>query len=208
VKRCQWFLDETFAVVSGDALTDIDIAALVNEHKTRGALATIALKEVDDVEHFGVVITGENGRIERFQEKPRPEEALSHLANTGIYIFEPEIFNYIPVQQFYDFGKQVFPQLVKVGAPFYGVKVDNYWCDVGNLTTYRQAHLDILEGLLDFEAAGTRLQTNNGAAVLLGQGAVVSEKANFKGYNIIGAGCLIEDNVDIENSILWDGCVY
>ncbi|WP_054694094.1 sugar phosphate nucleotidyltransferase [Syntrophomonas palmitatica] len=207
VKRCQWFLNETFAVVSGDALTDIDAAALLVQHKARGALATIALKEVDDVEHFGVVVTGEDGRIERFQEKPRPEEALSHLANTGIYIFEPEIFNYIPAHQFYDFGKQVFPQLVKMGAPFYGVAVDNYWCDVGSLNTYRQAHLDILKGLMQVTASGKRLEMNNGATVLLGPGAVVSDKVNFKGKNVIGPGCRIEDHVDIENSVLWDNCI-
>lgn len=115
VKRCAWFLDDTFVIVSGDALTDIDLTRLMEAHRRRGALATIALKEVPDVEHFGIVITDGDQRIRSFQEKPRPEEALSQVANTGIYVFEPEIFQFIP-EGFYDFGKQLFPGWCKWAA--------------------------------------------------------------------------------------------
>lgn len=204
VKLCEWFLDDTFVIVSGDALTDINLEALVADHRAKGAIATIALKEVPDVEHFGVVVCDENGRIIKFQEKPRPEEALSHLANTGIYVFEPEIFKYIPPHQFYDFGKQVFPQLVKLGAPFYGKAIDEYWCDIGSLATYRQAHSDLLTGKLKIVPRGRLLRTD-AATILWGEGASLGEEIVFSGQITIGPGCSVENKVHLENSVLWAG---
>ncbi len=207
VKNCEWFLDDTFAVISGDALTDINLGALLEAHRQRGALATIALKEVQQVEHFGVVITDDQGRIERFQEKPRPEEALSHLANTGIYIFEPGIFKYIPARQFYDFGKQVFPHLVRTGAPFHGLPVQDYWCDVGNISTYCQAHADILQQRVKTAASGKVINTAEGARVLLGEGTVCGRNVRFDGSVVIGSGCKVGSNVYLSNSIIWDNTV-
>jgi mannose-1-phosphate guanylyltransferase len=207
VKRCEWFLDDSFIIVSGDALTDINLAALMRAHKRQGALATIALKEVQDVENFGVVITDKQGLIKSFQEKPRAEEALSRVANTGIYVFEPEIFQYIPAGQFYDFGKQVFPQLVKIGAPFYGVIVEDYWCDVGNITTYRQSHADILQGKVRVNTEGNHIVLASGDRVLLGSGVQLGENVNFKGNVVIGAGCQIGDNVIISDSVIWNDTV-
>jgi NDP-sugar pyrophosphorylase family protein len=204
VKRCAWFLDDCFIIVSGDALTDMNLTALVRAHKRHGALATIALKEVQDVENFGIVITDEKGRIQSFQEKPRAREALSRVANTGIYVFEPEIFQYIPVGQFYDFGKQVFPQLVKIGAPFYGEIVEDYWCDVGNITTYRQAHADVLEGKVKVNMEGNITVLESGNRVLLGYGAKMGKNIRFKGNVVIGPGCRIGDNVTISDSVIWN----
>lgn len=204
VKNCERFLDDTFVVISGDALTDINLGSLLQAHRQKGALATIALKDVEQVEHFGVVITDDQGKIERFQEKPRPEEALSHHANTGIYVFEPEIFKYIPARQFYDFGKQVFPHLVKTGAPFYGVPIKDYWCDVGNISTYCQAHADILQQQVKAAVAGKIIDTAEGARVLLGEGVICGQNARFEGSVVIGSGCRIGDNVYISNSIIWD----
>lgn len=146
VKNNQDFLNETFVVISGDALTDINLAAFLSFHKQRGAIASIALKPMDEVERFGVVITDSNGRIISFQEKPKKEEALSNLVNTGIYIFEPEIFSYIPFGEFYDFGKNLFPRLALEGAPFFGYVTKDYWCDVGNLEAYSQAQKDVEQG--------------------------------------------------------------
>lgn len=203
VKNCENFLDDTFVIVSGDALTDVDLTKLLVAHKKNGALATIALKEVEEVEHFGVVITDENGRINKFQEKPRPEEALSNLANTGIYIFEPEIFKHIPSKQFYDFGKQVFPHLVKIKAPFYGVPIDNYWCDIGNLDTYRQAHSDLLAGLVDVSLAGEIIKTKNGSA-LIGKGTSIDPEAILEGNVVLGANCMVEKGAVIKDSVIWD----
>ncbi|MFZ3171861.1 MAG: nucleotidyltransferase family protein [Carboxydocellales bacterium] len=142
VKNNRDFLDETFVIVSGDALTDINLGAFMRFHKTKGAIATIALKPMEEVERFGVVITNPEGRIINFQEKPQKEEALSNLVNTGIYIFEPEIFNYIPNGEFYDFGKDLFPKLALEGASFCGYITEDYWCDVGNLEAYSQAQND------------------------------------------------------------------
>ena len=204
VKRCQWFLDDTFVIVSGDALTDIDLAELVRAHKQKGALATIALKEVPDVQNFGIVITGEDGLIKSFQEKPRPEDALSRVANTGIYVFEPEIFASIPAEQFYDFGKELFPLLVRIGAPFYGVPVAGYWCDVGNIETYRQAHADILGGRVRVKTEGELLAGADESRVLLGAGVQMGKNVKFRGSVVIGSGCQIGDNVTIGDSVIWD----
>ncbi len=203
VKRCAWFLDQTFVIVSGDALTDINLTKLVQAHRRHGALATIALKEVPDVEHFGIVITDDNQRIQSFQEKPRPEEALSRVANTGIYVFEPEIFEHIPAGQFYDFGKQLFPQLVKMGSPFYGVPINEYWCDVGNLDTYRQAHADVLSGKVQAGMAG-ELRRNRDSLVLLGEGVHVGANVKFSGSVVIGPGSQIGDNVVLSDSVIWN----
>lgn len=204
VKRCEWFLDDTFVIVSGDALTDIDLSDLVKEHKQKGALATIAMKEVAEVDQFGVVITDEYGRIQSFQEKPRKEEALSNMANTGIYVFEPEIFKYIPVNTFYDFGKQVFPDLVKIGAPFYGVQTDGYWCDVGNIDTYRQVQADILQGKVEVKKRGRLLRSSDGGSVLLGEGAELGNNVTLLGDIVIGPGTMVEGNAVIRNSVIWD----
>lgn len=207
VKKCASFLDETFVVISGDALTDIDLTNLLAEHRRLGALATIALKPVDEVEHFGVVVTNDNRKIVRFQEKPRPEEALSRTANTGIYVFEPEIFKYIPDGQFYDFGKQLFPYLVQIDAPFYGVEIDDYWCDVGNINTYRQANADILCGKVNVKYAGELMHKKNQASLLIGDGASISRDVKMSGQVVIGPGCKIADGVSIENSVIWNDTI-
>lgn len=206
VRKCAWFLDDTFVIVSGDALTDVNLARLVGEHKKKGALATIALKEVEQVEQFGIVITGEDDRIHSFQEKPAREEALSNKANTGIYVFEPEIFNYIPEREFYDFGKQVFPHLVQIGAPFYGIEIENYWCDVGNIDTYRQSHVDILEGRVNVKPEG-RLVTNDNGKVLLGEGVIIGDDVKFKGRCVIGSGCRIGNRAIIADSVIWGNSI-
>ena len=206
VKRSAWFLDETFVIVSGDALTDIDLTRLMEAHRRQGALATIALKEVPDVEHFGIVIIGDDQRIHSFQEKPRPEEALSQVANTGIYVFEPEVFQYIP-EGFYDFGKQLFPRLVHMGSPFFGVAIQDYWCDVGNLNTYRQAHADVLAGKVHAHREGRLLYNEEDRRVLLGEGSTLGNGILFSGSVVIGPGCRIEDNAVISDTVIWDNTV-
>lgn len=207
VKRCEWFLDESFVIVSGDALTDIDLGALMQAHKSKGALATIALKAVEDVENFGVVVTDEQGLIQSFQEKPRPGEALSRVANTGIYVFEPEILQYIPSGQFYDFGKQVFPQLVKVKAPFYGAVVNDYWCDVGNIETYRQAHADVLQGRVKVNMEGKLIDMDSRSRVLAASETQIGDIVNFEGDVVIGARSRIDNNAVISNSVIWNDTV-
>lgn len=213
VKNCAWFLNDTFIIVSGDALTDANLGQLISEHKKNGALATIALKEVSEVEHFGIVITDENGKITNFQEKPSSQEALSHNANTGIYVFEPEIFNYIPDKEFYDFGKQVFPHLAKIGAPFYGVNINGYWCDVGSLDTYRQSHDDVLRGRVSATCRGRKIVSPEGDIVLLGKDSHFDAGARLKGSVVLGDASRIEAGAQLQNVIVWDntlikgGCV-
>jgi mannose-1-phosphate guanylyltransferase/mannose-1-phosphate guanylyltransferase/phosphomannomutase len=151
VKNNQWFLDgNTFVILSGDALTDINLTEMYDFHKKKGALATIALKLVEDVTQFGVVALDENEKIKAFQEKPKKEDALSNLANTGIYIFEPEVFNYIPKNKFCDFGKELFPLLVENDMPFYGWETSAYWSDIGSFETYKEAQFDLINGKVGF----------------------------------------------------------
>lgn len=204
VKNCEWFLDQPFAVVSGDALTDIELLQMMEFHKKSGALATIALKPVTEVEQFGIVVTGDDQRIQRFQEKPRPEEACSNLANTGIYIFEPEIFKYIPARQFYDFGKQLFPYLVKIKAPFFGMPVAKYWCDIGSINSYREAQVDALTGKVDISIHGELSIMPGGARVLLGDNVSIGEGVQWQGYNVVGDGCKIAAGARVANSVLWN----
>lgn len=207
VKNCEGFLDETFVVMSGDALTDIDLSGLLAQHKANGALATIALKEEEQVEQFGVVQIDERGKILRFQEKPKAHEAISKLANTGIYVFETEVFQYIPPHKFYDFGQQLFPFLVKNAAPFFGVAISDYWCDVGNLSTYRQANEDILQKRVQAEIRGTLSNSEDGGLVLFDEGVELGPNVRFLGNVVIGRGCRLEANTLINNSIIWDGTV-
>lgn len=203
VKKLEAFLDETFLVISGDALTDIDLRVLLATHREKKALATIALREVADPRHFGVVITDDDGRIKAFQEKPQPGEELSKLANTGIYVFEPEIFRYIPAGQVYDFGKQVFPALVKGGLPFYGHVMKEYWCDIGTLEQYKVGNYDVLRGRVKIDIPGFW----HPRAVYVGEGSFIAPTARIGDKVLIGNNCRIGDGVEIfGETVIGDNC--
>jgi len=133
VKRLADRFDETFIVVMGDALTDVDVREVVTFHKEHGALATLVLKRVEDTSEYGVAELDAGKNILGFQEKPQPEEAISNLANTGIYILEPEVLEYIPKDTFFDFAKDVFPQLLESGGKVVGYEGNFYWSDIGTL---------------------------------------------------------------------------
>ncbi|TCL70772.1 NDP-sugar pyrophosphorylase family protein [Hydrogenispora ethanolica] len=204
VKKLESFFDETFIIVSGDAVTDIDLPGFIDKHRKSGALATIALKEVSDPRQFGVVITDKDGRIKAFQEKPSLDEAMSRLANTGIYIFEPEIFKYIPAQTVFDFGKQLFPELVQRGESFYGYSMKGYWCDIGSLTQYRLAHYDVLKGLVTIDIPGNWHPN----AVYVGERTIVAPSARIGSKVVIGNNCHIGDGVEIfGETVIGDNCV-
>lgn len=145
VKNAEQFLSETFIVLSGDGLTDLDLSGAIRFHKSRRSIATLVLTEVEDPTGFGIVVTNQKGRITRFLEKPKNEEIFTNTINTGIYIFEPEIFKYIPQGTFYDFGKNVFPKLLMERAPFFGYRTSGYWSDIGTLEQYYKTNQDILE---------------------------------------------------------------
>ncbi len=181
-------LDETFLVISGDVLTDIDLSAFVKAHRSTGAAGSIALKRVDDPVEFGIVITHEDGSIERFLEKPTWGQVFSDTINTGIYVLEPEVFDFIPEGEVVDFSGDVFPAVLKRGKPLFGYVAEGYWEDVGNLEAYLRAHQDILDGKVSLEIDGFRM----GEDVWLGEGAEVDPEARIDGPAIIGANCLIE----------------
>lgn len=221
VRRLKDFLGgETFLVISGDALTDIDLGEMLKFHRQRRALATIALKEVEDTTHFGVVVCNQEGRILGFQEKPKREEAKSRLANTGIYIFEPEVLDLIPPDTFYDFGRDLFPRLAEEGAPFYGYRMSGYWCDIGTLQQYRLSHYDLLQGKVRLYTPGVVLPTaerpvvvGKGARIhptaciegraVIGEGCEIGPRAQLKGEVVLGPQCRVEEGAIIEASVVW-----
>ncbi len=197
-------LDDTFIVISSDILTDININRLIAYHKSKRSLATIALVPMADVSQFGVVVVDGQGRISAFQEKPSSEEALSDLVNTGIYIFEPEILDLIPSGKFNDFGKDVFPQLVRNSAKFYGYKMVEYWNDVGGLEKLRFANSDILQGRVRAEVSARRISRS----AWIGKGTQVDRSAKFEGTIILGDKTTIGRNVEIYGDVsIGDKCV-
>src|SRR5207244_55464 len=153
-------LDETFLVISGDALCDVDLGALIAFHQERGAAVTIGLKSVENPLEFGIVVTDEEGRIERFLEKPSWSQVFSDTINTGIYVLEPEVLRHVPTDRPYDFSKELFPLLLEMGRPIYGSVCDGYWQDIGNLDQYRQANFDALEERVHLNVPGIRLRGN------------------------------------------------
>lgn len=146
VKNAEEFLDDTFLVISGDGLTDIDLSAAIQFHREKQAAATLVLMEVDSPLEYGVVITDQQGRITKFLEKPSWGEVFSNKVNTGIYILEPQVLSFFEPGQIFDFSKDLFPQLLADGLPLFGYVAQGYWCDIGNLEQYQQSHFDVLAG--------------------------------------------------------------
>lgn len=217
-KRVQAFFgDEPALIVSGDALTDINLAQFLAYHINNGGIATLALKRVADPTQYGVVIR-EGNRIVRFQEKPKRQEAISNLANTGIYLFAPHIFDHIPAHTFYDFGKQVFPELLAKKEAIYGYEMNEYWCDVGDLAVYQEAHYDMLTGFVQVDLPGKRFEGNIWLGqrtvispdttivgpVLIGNNTIIEAGARIYGPAIIGDNTIIGRNTVIKRGILWD----
>ncbi|HLI53083.1 MAG TPA: sugar phosphate nucleotidyltransferase [Acidimicrobiales bacterium] len=181
-------LDEPFLVISGDVLTDIDVAAVVDFHRERKAIATIALKSMENPLEFGIVIAREDGSIERFLEKPTWGQVFSDTINTGIYVLDPSIFEYIAPGKPVDFSSDVFPRMLDDGMPLYGYVADGYWEDVGTLDAYIKAHQDVLDGQVSVDLAGFRI----GEAIWLGEGSEIDPAAVVVGPAIIGDYCRIE----------------
>jgi len=217
VKGMEDFLrDDTFVVVGCDGLTDLRLDALVAFHKKRGAVATIALVEEEDVTHYGVVIVDEDGHIVDFQEKPAKGTERSHLVNTGVYVFEPAILDRIPAGEFWDFGKNVFPQLHAERAKFYALEMHGaYWTDIGTPGEYRRATRDVLEGkvrlLGSARARGYPPDATLGHDVRLegdvriGSQTVLGEGVRVIGPSVVGDRVVVGDGATIDASIVWDG---
>lgn len=203
LKKCQFFFEqgEDFVVLSADGLTNADILKGIESHKKSGAIATIGVKRVshDEVSHFGVVVTDNDGFITEFQEKPSIEEAKSDCINTGIYIFNYKIFDYIPENTFYDFAKNVFPKLLEE-KQINTFVIEDYWSDIGTLEQYRQSVQDVFNAECEFRH-GEIVKSSDGAYI---SQSVVPNCTKFIGCSTIGSNCAIGKNVVIENSIIWD----
>ncbi len=212
---------EPVLVMSADVLTNFDLEAAAAFHRAKGAEATMVLTQVEMPLAYGIVITDEDGRILRFLEKPAWGEVFSDTINTGIYLLEPSVFGAIPPNRPYDFGKELFPALLASGRSLWGHVARGYWRDVGDLTEYRAAHIDLLQGAIGVDIPGERHE-GAGHTVWLGEGARVDYSARLTGSvivgrgaqidpgarvgnSVIGADCQVHAGADIQGSVLWDG---
>jgi NDP-sugar pyrophosphorylase family protein len=211
--------DDTFIVLMGDLVTDADITEIVAAHKRKKALATIALKRVEDVSQFGVAVINEEGFITGFQEKPNPSEALSDLASTGIYILEPEVFDYIPKEGMYGFGRQLFPTLVEKGLPVLGYEIHGYWSDVGTIKQYKQTNFDAVDGAVGMKIDGRQMDfgwVGEGSTIapdckingtlLVGKNSRIAGGVTINGRVIVGDNCVIEEGASLEDTVIWTDC--
>ena len=220
VKRAEaFFKGETFMVIGGDDLTDMDLTAFLHTHKDKKALSSIALSLVDDPSEYGIVLLNEEDRITRFLEKPKGEVVFSNTANTGVYLFEPQVFEYIPADTFFLFGKQVFPLLLEQGLPLYGHLTKAYWKDVGNLQVYKQTQRDVLSGMVEASQpyteirpgiwAGSNVQIAETATLTpplaVGDNVFIKAGAQVGNNTILGSGCIVGENAVVIDSILWQG---
>lgn len=218
VKNAQKFLDETFLVISGDALTDLDLSRALEFHRQSGAMATIVLTRVDCPLEYGVVVTQPDGQITRFLEKPSWSEVFSDTVNTGIYVLEPEVLKYIEPNRMFDFSKDLFPLLLREKKPLYGVVLPGYWCDIGNLMQYLQSHQDVLRGQVKISLPGREVEPGvwvgegvdiSTAAhirgpVLIGDGCYIASGAEVGPYAVLGPGCIVRERATIRRSVLWN----
>ncbi len=216
------FFDETTLVLCGDALIDLDITAAVAEHKAKGAIASLAAMEVPkkEVQNYGIVVAGADGRIASFQEKPKPEDAKSTLANTGIYIFEPAVLDLVPPGKVYDIGSQLFPQLVEQGLPFFAQNRPFNWIDIGRVSDYWSVLQRVLEGdVAEMKMPGREIRpgiwvglntkvdwdsVNITGPVYIGSSARVEAGATITGPAWIGHGSHIRTGAKVIRSILFE----
>jgi mannose-1-phosphate guanylyltransferase len=216
------FFDDTFVVLCGDALINLDLTEAVRRHKEKGSIATIVTKSVPlkQVPSYGVVVMEETGRVKSFQEKPAVEEALSTDINTGIYIFEPEIFDYIPSGVSFDIGGDLLPKLVANNAPFYGIRMDFEWVDIGKVPDYWRAIQDVLTGvvnLVDIPGqeirpgvyAGLNVKANWDkihieGPVYIGGMTHIEDGAKIIGPSAIGNNCCLCSGAIVDKSVIFE----
>lgn len=219
VKNIQEYLNETFLVISGDSLTDFDLSQALRFHREKNSKATIVLTRVENPLEYGVVITDEQGRIQRFLEKPSSSEVFSDTINTGIYVLEPELLDLLPPHQEKDFSKDLFPLILEKGLPMYGYVAEGYWCDIGNLTTYRQAHYDVLSGKVQVKIPYTQkepgLWMGEGVTlensvsietpVLIGHNTYIGKNVRISANTVLGDNVIVEQNATLKRPIVWNG---
>ncbi|MDP3066147.1 MAG: NDP-sugar synthase [Methanobacteriaceae archaeon] len=222
VRKAKKFIDDTFLVLSGDVIIDADFKDVLNFHRKKGAFATLVLTQVQDPSHFGIASLNKDGKIIKYMEKPEPEKVFSNLANTGTYIFEPEIFDYLEAHRGrVDFSKHIFPSLIEEDAAIYGYQFDGYWNDVGRPETYLKATKDILKGRLVGEISGKKVNEEFGRVgnIWLGKDVKIAENVRIEGPVVIGNNCsigtgtkisrgtVLGDNVSLEENVTVKGAV-
>ncbi len=219
VKNAEEYLkDDTFLVISGDALTDFNLTRILDFHNEVGSMATLTLAHVNNPLEYGVIITDDSGHITQFLEKPSWAQVISDTINTGIYVLEPKIFDYIEPNTVVDFSNDLFPHMLKKGDPIYGFVEDGYWCDVGNLSEYMRASSDVLRGNVKIKVPGRNIggdvwveegveiadDAQIFGPIYLGQGARVLNGAIIHGPCVIGAYSIIDNHASIDRSVIWE----
>ena len=223
VKNIAALLPDTFLVISGDSITDFDLSAAIEFHRKKQSKATLVLTRVPNPMEFGVVITDDDHRICRFLEKPSTSEIFSDTVNTGLYILEPEVLDYLPSNEATDFSNDLFPLLLEKGEPMYGYVAEGYWCDVGSLESYREAQYDALEGKVEVDFAygesesqpGLRLGNNTfidpdakiHAPALIGHNCRIGPRATIQAGTVIGDNVTIGADADLNRPVIWNGAL-
>jgi mannose-1-phosphate guanylyltransferase/phosphomannomutase len=220
VKNAQRYLGETFLVISGDAITDINLSDILRFHHEKGSFATLTLKSVANPLEYGIVTTDDEGHITQFLEKPSWGQVISDTVNTGIYVLEPEVLDQLEPSMAYDFSQDVFPTLLSKGMPLFGYIADGYWCDIGNIQAYIKATADVLEGKVRHINLGHHI----GGGVWTGHSVEIAPDAALYGPLYLGdevkikggvvihgpaviRDCTIVDNrAQIERSVIWRNC--
>jgi mannose-1-phosphate guanylyltransferase/mannose-1-phosphate guanylyltransferase/phosphomannomutase len=220
VRACADFLgDGSFLVISGDALTDIDLGAMAARHEQAGGIATLAVKQVPDTREFGVVLHDRDGRVTGFQEKPDPDEAMSDLGNCGIYMFRHDIFDHFPDRPFVDWAQDVFPALLDADEPFFIHELSEYWNDVGSLHELRRATFDVLRGHLHIHVEGEELRpgvtvadgcelpedTDVDGPAWIGRDVEIGTGVRLMGPVVLGDGARVGDRAQLRESIVFPG---
>ena len=216
VKKNEMFFDDTFVVMSGDGLTDINLNKALDFHKKNKSLATIVLKKIEARLDYGLTVTDKKGRIKTFIEKPCWGDIFTNTVNTGIYIFEPEIFKFMPKNKFFDFSMDLFPLLLKNNKRIYGYVTDEYWTDIGNINEYKKGIFDILDGKVSIPVYVPKKGDK-----YISPDAVIDKSVKIKGpcfidanvvirknsviepYSVLSSGCVVGENVLIEKSVIW-----
>ena len=219
VKFAEDSLTERFVIVSGDALTDVDLTKAIAFHEEREAEVTLVLKKVDDPSEFGIVVVEDDGSVTGFQEKPDEEEVFSYTANTGIYVLEPEVLQDIPEGQEYDFSEELFPKLLDEGHPVYGYVMGGYWEDIGSIEQYMSAQRDVLDGKVQgvrplgeeiregvyvdqgVEANKDQLE----GPVALGAGVEIAPDARVGPYSVLARNVSVGARASVVRSIVAEG---
>jgi mannose-1-phosphate guanylyltransferase/phosphomannomutase len=218
VKNAEELLTEPFLVISGDALTDFNLGDIIKYHRERKALATLTLAHVANPLEYGVIITREDGRIEKFLEKPSWSEVFSDTINTGIYVLDPKIFTYFEPEKVFDFSQGLFPLMLAKGDPIFGYIADGYWCDIGNLTSYMQANADLLQGMVNVQIPGNDIgggvYTEEGVdvasdaqifgPVYLGHDSKIRGGVIIHGPSVVGPYTILDTRAQIDRSVVWN----